>query len=140
MTPQFTLGSLLAFILFCAVLLSLLSIPVQPMLGIGGLTFWLVLLAPFWIPQFFMTREARKRQNVRPWLALIAGAWYWILILVVHLARADILPVSWSKAGAVAGTLGACSALLCTRRVWWYVLIAPLAFAIVSGTVCFLLA
>lgn len=140
MRPQFTLRSLLGFILFCAVLLSLLSTRVVPMLGAGGFTFWLFLLAPFWFPQFFVAPEARRRRNVRPLLALVPAAWYWMLVVLVHFARADVVPLFWSKVGAIGGTALACSILLPMWRGWWCLLGAPLGFAIVSGTVWFVLA
>ncbi len=140
MRLQFTLRSLLGVVLFWAVLLSLLCLPVPMMSFLGGVTFWLVLLVPFWIPQFFMTAEARKHEKVHPWLALIPAAWYCILIFLFHLARTHHIHLLLSKIGAVGGTVVACSVLLLlTRRGWWYMLVAPLGFATISGTVWFVM-
>jgi hypothetical protein len=130
---QFTLRSLLIVVLLWAVVLSLLHYPVEPMVFLGDAAFWFVLLAPFAILQFLVNPESRKREHVRPFLALVPAAWYCVLIVLFY-SDYD-LPVTWVKVGTVAGTVLVLLVLITARGRAWYVLMAPLAFAIVSGTV-----
>jgi hypothetical protein len=162
MIRNFSLRSLLGMVAFicvvlCAVSVSIVARSPEPdgsvlfylrcvaiiPLVFGGLTFWLVLLMPTWIPLFFMTAEARNRQGVRPFLAIIPAVWYCALYVLTRVVMMGYLhPVlnCLLQAGAVIGTLLAIVALVASSGRRRYVLIVPLGIAIISGTVSILFA
>ncbi len=135
MVFQFTLRSLLGAAFFWVILLSLLHLPLQPMVDVGGVAFWMVLLAPVWVPLFFVTSDSRKHVRVYPLLALLPVSWYYVQILLFHMMRLEHMPLLWGKVAAIAGTVIAIATLTVGRCRWWYILVTPLGFAIVSGTI-----
>jgi len=132
---QFALRSLLLFVLFVSVVLSALASRLWLMVEIGDAFFWLLLLSPFWIPQFFVAPEIRQTERILPLVGLAAAIWYCVLILLFHYARQSYLPALPCKVVGIVGTLIVCVFLLRSRQLWWYIIVMPLVFATVSGTV-----
>ena len=132
---QFTLRSLVLFVLFVSVVLSALSCGFGPMLGMGGGAFWLTLLIPFWVPQFFVAAEIRQREKIRPLVGITAAMWYYALIFLFHFARMTYVPPFLCKVVGIAGTLVVCFVLFRPRQRWWGIIVAPLVFTIVSSTI-----
>ena len=149
MRPRFTIRSLLKFQLFCAFVLAILcwDRPQPPfqnagsVLFAGGALFWTTLLVPYWLFAFFFTLEDRKQNRVRPVLALVPAGWYYVLSLasLSWPDKTDVTLKGWwcVKLVIVLGTLAVCWVMLLPRCRLWYVVVAPLGFAIISGTIWF---
>ena len=151
MKPRFTTRSLLYFTLFLAAVASTLCLDRSRtscsssciLLQVGGILFWMTLLAPFWVFKFFFTPEDRRRSKVRPTLALIPAGWYCALyFFAIYWPESNVPPRdSWrAKLIVLTGTIISCWVLLLPRCRLWYVVVAPLAFAILSGTAWLVLA
>jgi len=123
---QFTIRRMLSFVAFVSVLLSLLSLP-TPLLVAGGAVFWLVLLAPLWVPGFFMSRKVNSLGDVRHWHGLIGPGAYCVIIYAGY-----FLPVSFLvfKGIVIAVTVAAALLILRLRAGWWCLLNAPHLFAL----------
>ena len=69
-------------------------------------------------------------------LALIPVGWYYLLILLGNnLLINNHEAFSWYiKLSVITGTIGACWILVLPRCRLWYVVSAPLLFAMVTGT------
>ena len=154
---RFTIRSVLAMVLFVAVLLFLLRMgalsranvkgPAVALLGwlgeyiyiIGGLIFWSVLLMPMWIPLFLMNSDARRQARVCRFLATIPALWYGLSFFVQFFHTMPFF--SWSTwnflfvAFIAAGGLVACPMLAFCARGWWRILVVPLAVAILAATI-----
>jgi hypothetical protein len=105
----------------------------------GGLTFWLALLMPTWVPLFLMSREARRQAGVRPFLAAVPAFWYGLSFWAQFIHTMPFLPASASNfllgTFIAVGGIVACAMLAFCARGRWRILLVPLAIAIVAATI-----
>lgn len=98
----------------------------------GVFGFWVILLAPFWIPAIF-ARNWSRWAWLRMSLALPAMAWYLFLIrLSWHEAWSQHPLIHW---GVIAGSIFSVIALGFAHRGFWRLLSLPLGVSIICGTV-----
>ena len=94
---------------------------------IGGIEFWIALLAPVWIP-FLLFPERSIRARLRPLLALIPIGWY--------LACIHVWYVTPNKSPVLAFAAPvACVALAMSARGCRHLVNVPLWLAVLAGTV-----
>jgi hypothetical protein len=107
---------------------------------LGGLTFWLTLLMPWWFPTFFVSAQSRALHKARPYLALAPAAWYCFLIILHSLMDNFEVNAVLAKIAAGVGTVRAIGVLIRALPGPFFIFGVPLGAAIVSGTVWFLIA
>jgi hypothetical protein len=99
----------------------------------GGLTFWLVLLMPTWVPLFF---GVGGQAGARPFLALIPAAWYFpAMPLVIEIPFPFSIRNITVGILAVVGSAVALAILGISLPGWRRILAVPLGVAIVAGTI-----